>query len=213
MELVVRYQGRPQCRPHHRGGRRDPSPSSWCPRHSSTTTSRRHRQRGGPSTPPVLLAEVDHPGPPRHRSPPGCWSAQRPPDHPYPPRVGPAHRPLLGKDNFGHHQAGDRPGPTPTKSSRVGLRVQDLSDPKIFRRSSRSRSKGEERRPGQRCTTVCRCRRNRDMRTTSTSWPPGSPDGGRHGGPAPRASTAAPTCCWRGHRPRSGPRPREPIRS
>ena len=54
----------------------------------------------------------------------------------------------LGKNRLGTTKRGIGPAYA-DKSSRVGLRVQDLLDPKIFRAEARRGAEGEERGPGQ----------------------------------------------------------------
>ena len=81
--------------------------------------------------PAVLLAEVDMLTA-RGRLQPVAGERQRPPDHAVPPGARPGDRALPRQEQAGHDEAGDRPG-LRRQGGAVGLRVQDLLDPKIFR--------------------------------------------------------------------------------
>ena len=65
------------------------------------------------------------------RVPPG-GQRQRAHDHAVPPGIGEGHRTLPGQERARHHQARDRPA-YGDKAARIGLRIQDLFDEKIFR--------------------------------------------------------------------------------
>ena len=74
----------------------------------------------------------------------------------------------LGKNKLGTTKRGIGPAYA-DKSSRVGLRVQDLSIPRSSAKSSTWSSRRRTR-YWPRCTTGCRCRPTTSVPSTSTSW-------------------------------------------
>ena len=79
----------------------------------------------------------------------------------------------LGKNKVGTTKRGIGPAYA-DKAARVGLRVQDLLDPKIFREKLDGGAEGEERHPGQGLQPAARSTPTRSPTSTSTSAPPAS---------------------------------------
>ena len=131
MDMVVRYQGG------HNAGHRIvvngeafalqlvPERHPLRPHHADD----RQRRRGRPRRPAGRARQPGGQG--RRHQPPG-GQRQRPPDHAVPPGAGPGDRALPGKNALGTTKRGIGPAYA-DKATRVGLRVQDLFDAKIFR--------------------------------------------------------------------------------
>ena len=96
----------------------------------------------------------------------------------------------LGKSKLGTTKRGIGPAYA-DKAARVGLRVQDLLDPKIFRAEARRGAQGEEPGPGQGLQPAAARRRRDRRRSTSTSAGPASS----------RTSPTRSTSCTRRSRP------------
>ena len=190
-----------------------PSPSSWCRAASSTTTSPRSSATGWWSTPPCSWPRWT-PWPPRASTPSKLLvSGNAHLIMPYHHELDQLAERYLGKNKLGTTKRGIGPAYA-DKSSRVGLRVQDLLDPKIFRQKLDVVLKEKNAilaKVYNRLPLVGR----RDLRPLPRrAGPPGGPDGGRHRGAAPRRPRArAPTSCWRGPRPPSSTSTTAPIPS
>jgi adenylosuccinate synthase len=80
----------------------------------------------------VLLDEIDMLESQGHRHAQAAPLGQRAPDHAVPPGARPLTERYLGKNKLGTTKRGIGPAYA-DKALRVGMRVQDLLDPKIFR--------------------------------------------------------------------------------
>ena len=123
--------GWPQRRSSHRRQRRGLRPPARAERDPLRPHHAHHRQRRrrGPGRASRGARHVGRQG--RRHLPPGR-ERQRPPDHAVPPGARPGDRALPREERARHDQARHRPG-LRRQGLRVGIRVQDLFDPKIFR--------------------------------------------------------------------------------
>ena len=167
----------------HRRQRRGLRAAARAERHPLRPHHARHRQRRrrGPGGAPRGARHAGRQG--RRHLPPGR-ERQRAPDHAVPPGARPGDRALPRKNALGTTKRGIGPAYA-DKASRVGIRVQDLFDPRSSARSSTSPSR--RRTPSwPRCTTGCRWRRPTSRSATWASTPLDRADGRRHGGHGPR---------------------------
>ena len=118
----------------------------------------------------------------------------------------------LGKNKLGTTKRGIGPAYA-DKAARVGLRVQDLLDPKIFREKLDVVLQGEERRSWPRSTTSSRSTPTRSPTSTSSECAPRiEPTIADTVEPRPRGPRApASTCCSRARRPPSSTSTTAPI--
>ena len=185
MDLVVRYQGGHNAGHTHRGRRRGLRPPAGAERHplrphharSSATASWSTRPCCSPSSTASAAKGID-----TSRL---VVSGNAHLIMPYHQELDRVTERFLGKNTLGTTKRGIGPAYA-DKATRVGLRVQDLLDPKIFRQKLDVVAQGEERRPGQGLQPAA-ARRRRDRRPLpGRVRPPHRADGRRHRRPRPR---------------------------